>query len=141
MNETIQIGMADNKEDFISKYMGKNYPALEKKPHLVKGETEYKAVTTAVGNRRSPRFQVVTARDVPYGCSYAHLVEWVSPAPGLLIITMTSRIFVIEGKNLRRIHDLLLTENVTGLHEYNAAFYNAPDPEEPLIEKITIEEK
>lgn len=135
----IQIGMED-KKDILGKYQSKEYPPLEKPvkqtPQLVK---EYNAFEE-FKSRKSPRFRIVDADGKSYGCSYAHLIDWVFDPPTLLIITTSSRIFTIKGKNLERIEKLLTEDKIKELHVFKENKYKQPDSNKPIIEKLEINE-
>lgn len=133
--------MTDNK-DLLDKYRNKPYPPLEKMnqaPELVKTEIEeYQAVTEFKRDARSPRFRIVTADGNSYGCSYAHLLDWMFQPPTLLTINTATRIFTIEGKNLETIERLLLDERIKELQEFNPNRHKRPEKEAPLIERLEV---
>lgn len=131
----------EDKTNLLSKYSGKPYPQLEKKqaPELVKTEAEgYQAVIELKRGSRSPRFKIVDGKGISYGCSYAHLLDWVFQPPTLLTLNTATRIFNIEGKNLEIIERLLMEERVKELREFNPRLHSKPDEEMAIIEKIEI---
>lgn len=142
LTEKIQIGMED-KKDVLGKYQSKEYPPLEKPvkqtPQLIKEKSAYNAFEE-FKSRKSPRFRIVDADGKSYGCSYAHLIDWVFSPPTLLVITTSSRIFTIKGKNLGRIEQLLTEDKIKELHVFKESKHNPPADNKPLIEEIEINE-
>lgn len=134
--------MAD-KTDILAKYSGKPYPPLEKRqptPELVKEEKEdYKAIIEAKRGSGSPRFKIVTAGGMSYGCSYSHLLDWVYDPPTLLTLNTATRIFIIEGKNLETLERLLMEERVKEIHEFDPQRHLPPEAKTPIIESLKIE--
>lgn len=141
LNKTIKIGMKD-KTDLLSRYSGQSFPPLEKaaqSPELVKDETEeYLAVVELKRGTRSPRFKIVDGKGISYGCSYAHLLDWIFQPPALLTINTATRIFIIEGKNLEMVEKLLMEERVKELYEFNPSLHVRPEKETVFIEKIQV---
>ena len=139
----IQIGMED-KKDVLGKYQNKEYPPLEKPvkqpPQLIKEKSAYNAFEE-FKSRKSPRFRIVDADGKSYGCSYAHLIDWVFDPPTLLIITTSSRIFTIKGKNLGRIEQLLTEDKIKELFVFDAGRYKQPANNKSIIEELTISEQ
>lgn len=140
LTKKILIGMED-KKDALSKYQGKEYPPLEKPmqqtPQLVKEKLDYNAFEE-FKSRKFPRFRIVDADGKSYGYSYAHLIDWVFDPPTLLVITTSSRIFTLKGKNLGRIEQLLMEDKLKELHVFTEGKYNPPAPNKPIIESIEI---
>ena len=138
-----QTGMKDNKKDILGELMGKPYPSLHKKekdvPQLAKDKDKYSAFEEFKG-RKSPRFRIVDLDGKSYGCSYAHLIEWVFHPPALLTLTTASRVFNIQGKHLDRIEQLLMEEKIKELHVFNTQKHKAPPPKKPLIESLEVME-
>ena len=142
LNETIPIGMADNTE-LLKKYTGKPYPPLRKvesSPALIKDDNDYQAVVEAKRGGRSLRFRIVDRAGVSYGCSYAHLLDWIFSPPALLTLNTTSRSFTLQGKNLGLIERLLMDDRVKELHCYNPEKHHPPEEGKPVIEKIEVNE-
>ena len=134
------------KQDILKKYTGKAYPPLQKTEQqqttqLVKADTDYEAIKEVKRGNRSPRFKIVDANGVSYGCSYAHLIDWVYMPPTLLTVNTASRIFTIEGKNLEKIERLLMDERIKELHTFDEKKHQKPDDEMTIIEQLTIVEQ
>ena len=106
---------------------------------MLKGKSAYNAIEE-FKSRKSPRFRIVDADGKSYGCSYAHLIDWVFDPPALLIITTSSRIFTIKGKNLGRIEQLLTEDKIKELHVFKESKHNPSANNKPLIEEIEISE-
>ncbi len=143
MKEKIQIGMED-KKDFISKYKNEPYPPLEKKankpvPKLVT-EDEYKAFEE-FKSRKSARFRIVDTDRKSYGCSYAHLLDWVYSPPTLLTLTTATRIFTFQGKNLGRLEQLLMEDKIKEIFVFDKNRHKQPASNMPIIEELTITEQ
>lgn len=137
--EKIRIGMED-KKDNLSKYGGKVYPPLEKTPpQLIKEKSEYHAFEE-YKSRKSSRFRIVDADGKSYGYSYAHLIDWVFDPPTLLVITTSSRIFTIKGKNLGRIEQLLMEDKIKELCAFIDKKHKPPAVNKAIIETIEIAE-
>ena len=135
--------MADNKE-LLKKYTSKPYPPLRKvedSPVLIKDENEYQAVVETKRGGRSLRFRIVDKDGVSYGCSYAHLLDWIFNPPNLLTLNTSSRIFTLEGKNLQLIERLLMEERIKEIHEYNPKLHTSPENGAALIEKMEISQQ
>lgn len=143
LNVKIQIGMEDNKKNILGKYKGKPYPPLEENPvnlpKLVKEENDYHAFSEYT-NRKSIRFRIVDAKGKSYGCSYAHLIDWVFESPTLLTLTTASRIFTFRGKNLTRIESLLMEDRIKELFVFNSMEHRQPASNKPIIEELIITE-
>lgn len=137
----------EDKTSPLKKYSGKPYPPLEKvvpKPELAETEREsYLAVIEQKRGTGSPRFKIVDEKGISFGCSYVHLLDWVFVPPDLLTLTTSTRIFIIEGKNLEGIERLLLEERVKELRAFNPMLHSIPDKAEPLpiIERLEIREQ
>lgn len=144
MIEKIQTGMED-KKDFIGKYKSEPYPPLEKKedkhtPQLVTEGSEYKAFEE-FKSRKSPRFRIVDADGKSYGCSYAHLLDWVYSPPTLLTITTATRIFTFQGRHLGRLEQLLMEDKIKEIFVFDKSRYKQPANNKPIIEELTITEQ
>ena len=117
---------------------------MEQAPQLVKDKIElidYKAfIDFGHNKKKSPRFRIILGNGVSYGCSYVHLINWKFTPPHSLMITTSSHIFVIEGKNLKEIETALLDEKIKELHEFNSEIHKAADSSKAIIEKINIVE-
>lgn len=142
MKEKIQTGMED-KKDFMGKYQSEPYPSLEKRdkavPQLVT-EKEYKAFEE-FKSRKSSRFRIVDADGKSYGCSYAHLLDWVYSPPTLLTITTATRIFTITGKNLGRLEQLLMEDKIKEIFVFNQNRHKQPASNVPIVKELTITEQ
>ena len=144
MTEINQTGMED-KKDFIGKYKSEPYPPLEKKadkptPQLITEEKDYKAFEEFKG-RKSARFRIVDADGKSYGCSYAHLLDWVYSPPTLLTITTATRIFTFQGKHLGRLEQLLMEDKIKEIFVFDKSRHKQPAINKPIIEELTITEQ
>ncbi len=140
LKKIIQISMAD-KNNLLENYGGEPYPPLQKieqSAPSVKVEADYKAMIEIKRGNRTPRFKIVDAKGVSYGCSYSHLLDWVFTPPSLLTINTTTRIFTIEGKHLEHIERLLLDERIKELHVYNPERHIVPEEGKTVIEILEI---
>ena len=141
LNELIMMAMSDNNKDPLSQYEGKStYPPLEKKvvtAPLIKALEDYKAFEP-FGNRKGPRFRIVDAEGKSYGCSYAHLLDWVFTPPTLLTITTATPIFTLKGNHLKAIEKALMDEKLKELFVYNDKHYKQPAEGNTIIEELTI---
>ena len=135
--------MSDSKNP-LEKYKGKPYPPLEKmkqSPQLVKADTDYKAFEEMKRGNRSPRFKIVDANGVSYGCSYSHLLDWIYKPPTLLTLNTATRIYTIEGRNLDHIERLLMDERMKAIYAFNAEKHIQPENNKTIIEKLEITEQ
>jgi hypothetical protein len=144
LKNKIQTGMKD-KKTILGKYMNEPYPPLEKNtktntPKLVTELPEYTAFEEFKG-RKSARFRIVDADGKSYGCSYAHLLDWVFSPPTLLTITTATRIFTFKGKRLERIEQLLMEDKIKELFVYDNGRFKPPSGNKPFIEELTITEQ
>lgn len=143
LNEIVMMDMNDKNENPLGQYEEKPpYPPLSSKeqmPKLVKTLEEYKAFEP-FGNRRAARFRIVDSDGKSYGCSYAHLLDWMFDPPALLTITTTTRIFTFKGMNLRAIEKALMDEKIKEIFVYNATIHKEPVKGKPIIEELTVME-
>jgi len=133
--------MEDKKNFNLNQYSSKgDYPNLEKPvsdstPRLVE---DYKAMEDSK-SRRVSRFRIIDKDGKSYGCSYAHLISWIYEPSALLTLTISDKIFVIEGKNLGKIEKLLVDEKVSVLREFNATRHKMPIAKnETIITNINL---
>lgn len=132
--------MSDKKNFDLNQYGGKKeYPPLQEPttkptPQLVE---DYKAVEDSKRGR-VPRFRIIDKTGKSYGCSYAHLISWVYEPNSLLTLTISDKIFTLEGKNLKKIEMVLLEEKVKVLREFNPQNHRTPPQNEILIESIEV---
>lgn len=135
-----------DKKTILGKYMNEPYPPLEKKaetttPQLVAELPEYSAFEE-FKSRKFPRFRIIDADGKSYGCSYAHLIDWVYSPSTLLTITTATRIFTFQGKRLGRIEQLLMEDKIKELVVYsNNRFKPVSSNNKPIIEELTITEQ
>jgi len=139
LTEINQIGMKDKKNVNLNQYSKKEYPPLEELPKLVKEQKDYKAIEEYKRGKFS-RFKIIDATGESYGCSYSHLVEWVYTPPSLISITLSTRIFTIEGQRISEIDRLLVEEKVKELHVFNETKHKKPPQGQTIIQKLTISE-
>lgn len=142
--EINQIGMED-KKDFIGKYKNEPYPPLGKKadnpiPKVITEANDYKAFEEFKG-RKSARFRIVDADGKSYGCSYAHLLDWVYSPPTLLTITTATRIFTFQGKHLGRLEQLIMEDKIKEIFVFDKSKHKPPPSNKPIIEELTITEQ
>ena len=135
--------MGDNKNFNLNQYSNKKeYPPLQEPvpdstPRLIE---DYKAVEDSK-NRKFPRFRIIDKSGKSYGCSYAHLISWVYEPSSLLTLTVSDKIFAIEGKNLGKIEKLLIEEKVSVLREFSSDRHKMPKAEnETVITGINLVE-
>lgn len=133
--------MGDNKNFNLNQYSDKGeYPPLEKPaadstPRLIE---DYKAVEDSK-SRRVSRFRIIDKNGKSYGCSYAHLISWIYEPSSLLILTISDKIFTIEGKNLGKVEKLLVDEKVSVLREFNSNKHKPVTAKnETIIESISL---
>jgi len=133
--------MEDKKNFNLNQYSSKgDYPNLEKPvsdstPRLVE---DYKAMEDSK-SRRVSRFRIIDKDGKSYGCSYAHLISWVYEPSSLLTLTISDKIFTLEGKNLGKIEKLLVDEKVSVLREFNATWHKPVTAQnEVVITTITM---
>lgn len=132
----------DDKDNLnLNQYSGrKEYPPLQKPvqegtPKLIE---PYQAIEDSKG-RRASRFKIVDKTGKSYGCSYAHLISWIYEPSSLITLTISDKIFAIEGKNLGKIEKLLLDEKIKVLTEFNANRHKKPTAQnEVVIENIIV---
>jgi len=134
--------MSDKKNLDLNQYSNKQeYPPLENPtsdstPRLIE---DYKAIEDSK-SRRVSRFRIIDKDGKSYGCSYAHLISWIYQPSSLLTLTISDKIFTLEGKNLGKIEKLLVDEKVSVLREFNANRHKAPTAQnEVVIENISTD--
>lgn len=140
LNEIMMMVMNDDTKDPLGNYERKPYPSLEKKealPQLVKEQTDYKAFET-FASRKSVRFRIIDENGKSYGCSYAHLLDWVCEPPTLLTLTTATRIFTFKGKQLHLIEKALMEDKVKEIHVFNPDQHKPVVGNKPIIEELTI---
>lgn len=129
------------KKDVLKDYQSKAYPPLEKPeadPKLVKAKEAYQAVVEMKGANRTPRFRIIDEKGVSYGCSYAHLLDWIFTPPALLTLNTATRIFTFRGKHLEQVERLLVEERIKELHTFNINRHTAPQEDETVIEEVEV---
>lgn len=127
----------------MGKYERKQYFALPKQPTPANEPPgHYQAVTELRGGRPSGWFHIIDREGVSYGCSYAHLIEWIMTPPTMITLMTTTRLFIIEGQNIEKIQSLLLEGKLVALREFNSAIHlNPDDGNAVIIETITIQDQ
>lgn len=130
-----------DKESLIEKFTGKPYPALVKPAKKAADDSEekpYRALVKQIENKRTPRFRIIDHKGNTYGCGYAYLLGWLYTPPDTLSIQTTTHVFILQGKNLKKIEDALMREKVRELCEYNPEKDTYPNEGDPIIEKLSI---
>lgn len=84
------------------------------------------------GDKVTERFRIVDKDGNFDAYSYTHLTE-ITYRSGLLTLTTTRRNFVISGKNLQEIADLLCERKVRAIYEFNPSTYEEPEDEKATI--------
>lgn len=132
-----------DKKGSLSNYMsGTPYPTPEKRalPETVPKKKPYKAVTDFVGNEKKERFRLIQKDGTLSFYSYGHILEGTLKGD-ILTLTMTSRNFLITGKNLLGIVDALSNRKVKSLQAFNAATHlPVTDTRAVFIESIELEQ-
>lgn len=131
--------MSDKKNMDLNKFSNRELPPLKKPmadsaPQLVE---EYQGLEDSKRGR-VPRFRIIDKTGKSYGCSYAHLISWIYEPTSLLTLTISDKIFTLEGKNLKKIETILLEEKVKVLREFNDNKHKLPAQNEILIERIEV---
>lgn len=127
----------------LGKYDRKQYFALPKQPTPANEPPgDYQGVTELRGGRSSGRFNIVDKMGTSYGCSYAHLIEWIFTPPAIITLMTTTRLFIIEGQNIEKIESLLLEGKLVSLREFNPTIHQKPDdPTSVIIETLSIQDQ
>ncbi len=130
--------MSDSKNINLNQFSSKKeYPPLERTATLVKAPEDYSAVEDTKRNR-STRFRIIDEEGKSYGCSYSYLISWVYEPSTLITLTISDKVFLIEGQNLGKIDRLLLDEKVKTLRVFNPLHHKPAAKGETLIERITV---
>lgn len=100
---------------------------------------DYLAHEHAKGRGRVSRFRIVDTIGNSYGCSYAHLIDWIYSPDHSITLHTSSRIYALTGRNLNRIEELLMEERIKGLYVFDPQRHNSiTDKNEPIIEQLEI---
>jgi hypothetical protein len=93
------------------------YPELQKQPlpTLIPQKREYRAYKP---HKASERFALYDGDGGFDFYSYGHLIEC-SYRHGILTLVTTTRSFVLSGKNLDKLGDMLMDRKIRSLHVYN----------------------
>jgi hypothetical protein len=128
-------GMSD-KKNTLGKYENTS-PTLsgdnvQNIPTLVKSKKTYHAIIKAKGVEKIQRFRICDKHGNFDLYNYAHLLE-ASFRNGVFILTTTTRIFTLTGKNLEKIADLLDDTKIKSMHEFNSDTQELPTEENAII--------
>ena len=131
--------MSDKKNFDLNQFSKRELPPLKKPvpssaPQLVE---EYQGLEHSTRGR-VPRFRIIDETGKSYGCAYAHLIGWIYEPSSLFTLTISDKIFTLEGKNLGKIETALLEEKVKVLRVFNAKTHKTPNQNEILIERIEV---
>ena len=128
--------------DKLDKYSKSDYPPLGKPdiPKLVTKTKEYQAFLRTKGTERGESFKIYDEKGNFDFYAYANLIEG-SYRNGELIITTSSRIFTLIGKNLDNLAELLSEKRIKAMYEFNPQTDKYPDDNKAsVIEKIERED-
>jgi hypothetical protein len=134
--------MSDKKNSLGGYMSGTPYPTPPKRelPHTVPKKTPYKAVISFRAGEKQERFRIIQKSGELDFYGYSHILEG-SLKGDLLTLSMTSRTFLISGKNLVGIIDALSDRKAKALQAFNPDIHLAiSDPQEIIIESIEREE-
>ena len=99
----------------------------------------YKAFSTYPSNRsKGVRFEITLADGRKYLCSYSYTGMAMFHPRGFLSFSSSHNGITIEGRNLEKLHELLLEEKLKGIHEFNPETDEEPGADEPMVTKVHI---
>ncbi len=125
----------EDKKDLLGKYTNKKAPTLplQDTSTFTKSKVPYQAFNKA---KVTERFKIYDHNGNFDLYNYGHLLE-ISFRDGRLLITTTTRIFILDGNNLSQIAELLGDRKIGSIYEFNADKHEAPiEPNAPIIESI-----
>lgn len=70
---------------------------------------------------------------------YPYMLRVRFTPPSLLSLICFDGVFTLRGRHLDELRRLIRDHLVSEVHVFNARYHDAPPPQTPLIEKITLE--
>lgn len=108
-------------------------PPAQATPQLLK---PYPGAETFKGAQKGHTLRLVDHKGEFDMHPHGHVIEC-SFRDGFFTIVTTSRSYVLSGKNLAKIADLIDERKLKALHEYNPQKHEKPDSSAIVIEEIT----
>ena len=133
-----------DKNDALGKYKKTPYPALEKMPDsnqttkLVKSEQPYVAAVQIKAGEPKEQFRIYDKDGGFDFHNYNHLLAG-SLKNGILILTTSTQIYTLTGKNLNLIASLIGDKKIRAIYEFNPTKHKLPKEDAAVIESIEIE--
>jgi hypothetical protein len=101
-------------------------------------DRSYEPFQTVQGQRRAPRFEIVTETGELYAFAYSYLGEWVYNPRGFLTFSTSGSIVTVEGEGLDQLHQLLREEKLVSLYVFRNGFHNEPADGKAKIKKVEV---
>ena len=100
--------------------------------------TGYKAFSVFKNRDKGARFEITLADGRKFFCPYSYTGMGMYHPRGFLSFSSSHNGITIEGRNLEKLHDLMLEERLKGIHEFNPETDEEPTADEPMVTKVHI---
>lgn len=127
--------MSDRRKNSLQNYTSSPSPTPsdQGRPQLLKA---YPGAETSKGAQKGSTLRLVDKKGDFDMHPYGHVIEC-SFRDGLFTIVTTSRSYVVSGRNLGKIADLIDERKLKALHEYDPGKHQKPEESAVVIEEIT----
>ena len=127
--------MSDRRKNSLEGYSTHHSPTppAAAAPQLLKN---YPGAETYKGSNRGTTLRLIDRKGEFDLHPHGHVIEC-SFRNGLFTIVTTSRSYILSGRNLAKIADLIDERKLKALHEYNPERHQKPEDSAIVVEEIT----